>query len=54
MELGFIKWFISAVVAVLILVSVESVYTTYAVNQCKLAYAATDRKAEDIRRICNR
>ena len=54
MELGFIKWFIAAVVAVLVLVSVESAYTTYAVNQCKLAYAATDRKTEDIRRICNR
>lgn len=54
MELGFIKWFIAAVVAVLVLASVESAYTTYAVNQCKLAYAATDRKTEDIRRICNR
>jgi hypothetical protein len=54
MELTFIKWFIAAVVAVLVLVSAESAYITYTVNQCKLAYAATDRKTEDIRRICNR
>jgi hypothetical protein len=54
MELTFIKWFIAAVVTVLTLVSVESAYRTYTVNHCKMAYAATDRKAEDIRRICNR
>jgi hypothetical protein len=54
MELGFIKWFIAAVMAVLVLASLESAYRTYTVNQCKLAYAATDRKTEDIRRICNR
>jgi hypothetical protein len=54
MELTFIKWFIAAVVTVLVLVSVESAYTTYAVNQCKLAYADTARKTEEIRRICNR
>ena len=54
MELKFIKWFIAAVVALPALVFVESAYTTYAVTQCKLAYAATDRKTEDIRQICNR
>jgi ethanolamine utilization microcompartment shell protein EutS len=54
MELGFIKWFIGAIVVVLILASVEAAYTTYTVNQCKLAYVTTDRKAEEIRRICNR
>jgi len=54
MELTFIKWFIGAMLVVMVLVSAESVYTTYTVNQCKEAYAATDRKTEDIRRICNR
>jgi hypothetical protein len=54
MELTFIKWFIGAMLIVLALVSAESAYTTYTVNQCKLSYAATDRKTEDIRRICNR
>jgi hypothetical protein len=54
MELTFIKWFIGAMLIVLVLVSAESAYTTYTVNQCKLSYAATDRKTEDIRRICNR
>ncbi len=54
MELGFIKWFIGAIVVVLVLASLESVYRTYTINQCKLAYAATNRKTEDIRQICNR
>jgi hypothetical protein len=54
MELTFIKWFIGAMLIVVVLASVESAYTTYTVNQCKLAYVATDRKAEEIRRICNR
>ena len=54
MELGFLKWFIGAIVVVLAWASLESGYRTYTVNQCKMAYAATDRKTEDIRRICNR
>jgi len=54
MELEFIKWFIGAIVTVLALMSVESAYTTYTVNQCKESYAATNRKTEDIRKICNR
>jgi hypothetical protein len=54
MELTFIKWFIGAMLIVVALVSVESAYRTYTVNQCKMAYATTDRKTEDIRRICNR
>jgi hypothetical protein len=54
MDLGFIKWFIAAVVVVLVLASLESAYRIYTINQCKVAYAATDRKTEDIRRICNR
>ena len=48
------RWFFGAMAFVLILASVEAAYTTYTVNQCKLAYVATDRKAEEIRRICNR
>jgi hypothetical protein len=54
MELTFIKWFIGAMLIVVVLASVESAYRTYTINHCKMAYAATDRKAEDIRRICNR
>jgi len=53
MELTFIKWFIGAMLIVVVLASVESAYHTYTVNQCKEAYAATNRKTEDIRRICN-
>jgi hypothetical protein len=54
MELGFIKWFIGAIVVVLVLVSAESMYQNYTIGQCKEAYAGTNRKPEDIRRICNR
>lgn len=54
MELSFVKWFIGAMMAVVVLASLESAYRSYTINQCKLAYAVTDRKAEEIRRICNR
>jgi hypothetical protein len=48
------RWFFGAMAFVLILLSIDAVYRTYTINQCKLAYVATDRKAEEIRRICNR
>jgi hypothetical protein len=54
MELTFIKWFIGAMLIVVALVSVESMYQNYTIGQCKEAYAGTNRKPEDIRRICNR